>query len=275
MDFTGLPPEHNSGQMFAGAGPGPMLVAAAAWQGLAVELGSSAVAFASLTSRLATSSWQGPASAAMVGAAEPYVGWLSDAAMQAEQAAAQARLAAAAFEVAQAATVHPAIIAANRARFVWLAASNLLGQNAPAIAAAEAEYEQMWAQDVAAMFDYHADASAIVSVLSPFTGVPQNLAGPHASVAPAAEAVVHPPSGPGLNLGLANVGRGNIGNGNIGNFNLGSGNVGSRNIGSGNIGSGNIGFGNTGPSMAAATAAARNFGFGNTGSGNIGFGNTG
>lgn len=94
------------------------------------------------------------------GAAAPYLGWLSAAAAQAQQAATQTRLAAAAFEAALAATVHPAIISANRALFVSLVVSNLLGQNAPAIAATEAAYEQMWAQDVAAMFGYHAGASA-------------------------------------------------------------------------------------------------------------------
>ncbi|WP_152375949.1 PPE domain-containing protein, partial [Mycobacterium tuberculosis] len=53
------------------------------------------------------------------------------------------------FEAALAATVDPALVAANRARLVALAVSNLLGQNTPAIAAAEAEYELMWAADVA------------------------------------------------------------------------------------------------------------------------------
>ncbi|WP_425294714.1 PPE domain-containing protein, partial [Mycobacterium tuberculosis] len=42
----------------------------------------------------------------------------------AQQAATQTRLAAAAFEAALAATVHPAIISANRALFVSLVVSN-------------------------------------------------------------------------------------------------------------------------------------------------------
>ncbi|OOK68442.1 PPE family protein [Mycobacterium kansasii] len=130
MDFAGLPPEHNSARMFAGAGSAPMLATAAAWQGLAAELGSSAFAFASQTSALAGSAWQGPASAAMADAAATYVGWLNAAAVQAEQAASQARLAAAAFEAARAATVHPAIISVNRARLLRLVAWNVLGQSA-------------------------------------------------------------------------------------------------------------------------------------------------
>jgi triacylglycerol lipase len=55
--------------------------------------------------------------------------------------------------------------------------SNLFGQNAPAIAAAEAEYEQMWAHDVAVMGGYHANASAAVSQLGPWEQALDNLLG--------------------------------------------------------------------------------------------------
>jgi hypothetical protein len=43
MDFGLLPPEINSGRMYSGAGSGPMLAASAAWDGLAAELGSTAL----------------------------------------------------------------------------------------------------------------------------------------------------------------------------------------------------------------------------------------
>ncbi len=49
---------------------------------------------------------------------------------------------------------------ANRNALVRLVVSNLFGQNAAAIADAEAAYETMWAQDVAAMVGYHTGASA-------------------------------------------------------------------------------------------------------------------
>ena len=45
MNFSVLPPEINSLRMFSGAGSGPMLSAAAAWEGLAAELGSAADSF--------------------------------------------------------------------------------------------------------------------------------------------------------------------------------------------------------------------------------------
>jgi PPE-repeat protein len=144
-----------------------MLGAAAAWDGLASELGQAASSFSSVTSGLADQAWQGPASQAMTAAAAPYATWLSTAAARATGAAGQARAVADAFEAAQAATVHPLLVAANRNGFVQLVMSNLFGQNAPAIAAAEAEYEQMWAQDVAAMTGYHAGASSAAAALPP------------------------------------------------------------------------------------------------------------
>ncbi|KAA1246170.1 PPE family protein, partial [Mycobacterium simiae] len=262
MNFAVLPPEINSARMFLGAGLGPMRDAAGAWDGLATELGSAAASFSSVTSGLTGAAWQGPAAAAMTDAAAPYLGWLSTAAAQAEQAATQVRLAAAAFEAAQVATVEPAIISANRAQFVSLVLANLLGQNAPAIAAAEAQYEQMWAQDVAAMLGYYSGAAAAAAALTPF---PLQLLGLPGALEAGVTAAT-------ANFGLANVGFRNFGSGNIGDYNIGSGNIGSANVGSGNVGNGNIGFGNAGPAL---TAALNNIGFGNTGSNNIGIGNTG
>jgi PPE-repeat protein len=176
MNFSVLPPEVNSARMFSGAGSAPMLTAAAAWDGLASELGSAASSFSTVTSGLTDRAWQGPASAAMTAAAAPYTGWLSAAAAQATGAAGQARTVAGAFEAALAATVHPLRVAANRSGLVQLVMSNLFGQNAPAIAAAEAEYEQMWAQDVAAMAGYHAGASAVAAQLAPWQQSLHNLA---------------------------------------------------------------------------------------------------
>ncbi len=69
VNFSVLPPEINSGRMFFGAGSGPMLAAAAAWDGLAAELGLAAESFGLVTSGLAGGSgqaWQGAAAAAMV-----------------------------------------------------------------------------------------------------------------------------------------------------------------------------------------------------------------
>ena len=173
MDFAILPPEINSGRMYAGPGSGPMLAAASAWDALANELHSLAASYGSVISGLTAGPWRGPASAAMAAAAGPYVTWMRTTAMQAEQTATQAKAAAAAYDVAFAATVPPPAIAANRAQLTALVATNLLGQNTPAIAATEAHYAEMWAQDAAAMYGY-AGISASATTLTPFTPPPQS-----------------------------------------------------------------------------------------------------
>jgi PPE-repeat protein len=206
MNFSVLPPEVNSARMYVGAGSGPMLAAAAAWDGLAGELGSAAASFGSVTSGLAGGSWQGAASAAMTAVAAHYVGFLNAAATQAGGAAAQTKAAAAAFEGARAATVHPAMVAANRTNLVSLVTSNLFGQNAPAIAATEANYEQMWAQDVEAMAGYHAGASAAAAQLSPALQALHGLATRLAGVL-GLNPVVNPvPGNPDLMSQTLNVG---------------------------------------------------------------------
>src|SRR6516164_7474893 len=166
MSFMTLPPEINSLLMYTGAGAGPMLEAAAAWNGLSAELGSAAESFSSVISGLAGQAWQGAASRAMTSAAAPYLGWLSAAASQASGAATQAQAVASEFEAALAATVHPLAVQANRHGLVQLVMSNLFGQNWPAIAAAEGYYEEMWAQDVSAMLGYHGGALAAATQLT-------------------------------------------------------------------------------------------------------------
>ncbi|COW07826.1 PPE family protein [Mycobacterium tuberculosis] len=95
LDFGALPPEINSGRMYCGPGSGPMLAAAAAWDGVAVELGLAATGYASVIAELTGAPWVGAASLSMVAAATPYVAWLSQAAARAEQAGMQAAAAAA------------------------------------------------------------------------------------------------------------------------------------------------------------------------------------
>jgi PPE-repeat protein len=168
MDFAMLTPEINSGRMYVGPGSGPMLAAAAAWNGLAAELYSAATSYQSVVSGLTAGPWLGPSSASMAAAAARYVAWMSTAAAQAEQTAAQAEAAAAAYETAFAATVPPPVIAANRSLLMALIATNVLGQNTPAIATTETQYAEMWAQDAGAMYGY-AGSSASATTLTPFT----------------------------------------------------------------------------------------------------------
>jgi PPE-repeat protein len=173
MDFALLPPEINSARMYAGPGSGPMLAAAAAWDGLAVELHSAASSYQSVIAGLTVGPWLGPSAVSMAAAAAPYVAWTRTTAAQAEQTANQAKAAAAAYETAFAETVPPPVIAANRSLLMALVATNFFGQNTPAIATTEAQYSEMWAQDAAAMYGY-AGSSASATSLTPFSPPPSS-----------------------------------------------------------------------------------------------------
>lgn len=186
LDFGALPPEINSARMYAGSGSGPMMAAAAAWDVLANGLESVSRGYSSVITRLQGESWSGGASEAMSSAVAPYVAWVATAGAKAEEAAGQARAAAAAYETAYAATVPPPLVAANRAQFADLIANNVFGQYAAQIAAVEAQYEQMWAQDAAAMYNYAASSSA-ATTLSQFGRPPQTTS---AAAQPAQAAAV-------------------------------------------------------------------------------------
>ncbi len=268
--------------MFAGPGSGPLLAAAAAWDELAEDLLSSAASFGSVTADLAGGSWLGASAAAMMAVATQYMGWLSTAAAQATAAASQAAATAAAFEAALAAMVQPAVVAANRVLVQVLAATNWLGQNAPAIADIEAAYEQMWAWDVDAMSGYHAGASAAAEQLAPWQRVLRDL-GINIGTNSGSSASGHVSSGTTSvtpSAGSASAASGlNLGYGNSGNFNFGWNNVGNANFGIGNIGNFDIGFGLTGDHQVgigsfnfSSSAWANLF---NPGNANMGIGNPG
>ena len=276
--------------MFAGPGSGPLLAAAAAWNELASELASSADSFRSVTTDLASGSWLGPTSAAMMTVASQYSTFLIGAAAQAEEAASQAGAAAAAFESALASTVQPAVVAANRALMQLLANTNFLGQNAPAIADIEAAYEQMWALDVSAMAGYHFDASAAAERLAPWQQILRAIGSSRA------QSNSPPPTHHHKHVGLfSSVAASSLSNeiagalfgnnSNDNNSNLGSGSAGSQSASAGNSGSnfgfgilsrGNIGFGNGGE-IGSALTGDHQVGFGglNSGSGILGAGNPG
>lgn len=171
LDYGLLPPEITSSRIYAGPGSAPLITSAAAWDGLAAQLEAFARGYASITSNLEGPAWEGPAAAAMVTAAAPFAQWADTTATQATQAANQARAAAAAYEAALAATVPPTAVAANRSLMQQLSATNVFGQNTPAIATTEADYSEMWAQDTGAMYGYAASSAHAVE-LPPFAEPP-------------------------------------------------------------------------------------------------------
>ena len=203
MSFMMFPPEVNSSLMYSGAGSGPLMAAASAWDEVAADLESAAASYQAVLAQLTGASWLGPTSARMAAATAPYVDWLAGTAGQAAQTSAQARFAAAAYESAFASTVEPAVIAANRALLAALVATNFLGQNTPAIAATEAQYMEMWFQDGMTMDMYATLAQQAVVLPQPTPAPSASDGGTSANAAAAAQSTANSASSTGTNLGTA------------------------------------------------------------------------
>jgi PPE-repeat protein len=191
MSFVLFPPEFNSALMYSGAGSGPLLEAASAWDTLAADLESTATSYQTVITNLTTGPWLGSASTSMATAAQPYVAWLESTAAQAAQTGAQAKSAAAAYQSAYASIVPPDLITANRTLYNELVANNLLGQNTPLIAAAETQYMDMWFQDGLTMDTYSAASQQATATLSNVTAAPHiSDGGVAADTAAAAQSTV-------------------------------------------------------------------------------------
>lgn len=199
MDFAFLPPEVNSARMYAGPGSGSLLAAAGSWDSLSAELSITAAVYESVLSGLTSLHWHGPASEAMTASVAPYIGWLHTTAERAQQAAIQARAAAAAYELAHAMTVPPPAVGSNRTQLATLVATNFFGQNTGAIAATEAQYAEYWAQDASAMYSYTASSAAAVQ-FSPFPS-PRQIADPDGATTQSAAVIQANASTAGTNSG--------------------------------------------------------------------------
>jgi PPE-repeat protein len=206
MSFMVFPPEVNSALMYAGAGSGPLMAAASAWNELAADLESTATSYQMVIAQLTGGPWLGPTATRMASAAAPYIAWLQGSSIQAAQTGAQAGLAAAAYESAFAATVPPSVIVANRTLLAALVATNFLGQNTPAIAATEAQYMEMWFQDGLTM-DTYAVASQQATSLPQQTPAPTTSdGGASADAAAASQSTANSTSSLGTDLeGLLNA----------------------------------------------------------------------
>src|ERR1700756_360918 len=169
--FELLPPEITSAQIYAGPGSASFMAAAAAWNGVAAEMSSGALGLNQVITALAGEEWLGPASTAMASAVQPYLEWMTTTATQAEEAAAQAQSAAAAYETVLGSITPPPYIAVNRAELAQAMATNVLGQNNNVIAQLEAQYQEFWATNTAAMFNY-AGQSAAAAKLTSFGNAP-------------------------------------------------------------------------------------------------------
>lgn len=164
--YWGLTPETNAIRLTTGPGAAAMTSVVAGYQAAGVthiQQGAQMMATAATT---ATGSWWGKGGTSMMAAAVPKSEWQIEAGAHAEKASGLIGAAAGAHSAAVAATIPYPVVVANRIREATLQATNIIGQNTPAIAEADVEYGEYWAQNATAMTGYSSAAASIVSGLS-------------------------------------------------------------------------------------------------------------
>lgn len=177
VNLSLLPPEVNSALIYSAPGWEKLGAAASEWDCFAMGFHSIAVSFRATFEGLITN-WPGPAGIWMAGAAAHYASRMTVLAAQAARACANAKAAEKTFKMVFSMAVPPLVIAANRSWLATLATTNLLGQNAQAIAATEAHYLEMWAQDAVTVNGYvtafHKDVkTSLSSKPAPATPAPK------------------------------------------------------------------------------------------------------
>lgn len=164
--YWGIPPEINAFRLtMMGAGPTAHVPHITGFQAAAVTHVQQGTQMA-VTAAATSPSFEGVGGAAMMAAALPSAAWISAAGAHAQAAAATVQAGVDGYCAAVAATIPYPVVVANRAREATLVATNILGQNTPAIAEAEAEYAEFWSQNAGAMMGYLATVTGLLGPLS-------------------------------------------------------------------------------------------------------------
>lgn len=147
------------GRLMSGAGPAPATAAAAAWAAVAASVSARSAFLASLLPRLAAS-WQAPETALMSRNVAMYLAQNEAMRVQALLASTRHTKQAADYSSALVGMAQIPEIELNHVTNATLNATNFLGVNTGAIAANEAQYAGMWAQNASMMMVYLANSVA-------------------------------------------------------------------------------------------------------------------
>lgn len=157
--WGGYPPEVNSGRWELGTGPETWVAASAVWTSFAEIV---ATATASLMGEIATmtgATLTGMTSVSMLASSVPFFGWLAHMESTALMHSLACATVAQAWGQCTAGIIPLPVVNQNRITEAALQATNIFGQNSPAIAEMDREYAQFWTQDGASMMDYDAAVS--------------------------------------------------------------------------------------------------------------------
>jgi hypothetical protein len=160
-----------SAQLWGGPGASSFYSAAAALTNVVTQI-SNILAGQQANAGVLLTAWASPTGEKAVSANSPYGAWLTEAESQIAAAATQIQAAGAAFDMAQKMTPTPAQFAANNLQYAVLMATNILGQNWPAIIANRVEYAVYTIQAVSAMSFYTTESAGTVWALQPLPAPP-------------------------------------------------------------------------------------------------------